>query len=931
MIIPRATYRLQFHGQFTFADAAALVPYLAQLGISHVYASPWLKARPGSSHGYDIVDHNAFNPELGGEAGFEQLHAALQAHGMGQILDFVPNHMGVSQAGNAGWLDVLEWGRASPWADWFDIDWQPADPALRNKLLLPFLDDHYGDVLARGELQPRFDAASGSFSIAYFDNRFSLAPHTYARLITAAATAADPGAATALQALAHTARGLHVRANVTARGAAGIRAQAKAFKAKLAAQTGLHADLHAGAAALAVDPAQPGTMQPLQRLLERQSWRLAYWRVAADEINYRRFFDINELAALRVENPAVFDHIHQLVARLLAAGKLDGLRIDHIDGLFDPADYCHRLRQLQPAPFYLVVEKILAQHEHLRRNWPIDGTTGYDFLNQVTGLLIDARSERVLTRTYERCCGSTATFDDILLAAKLQIVRTRLGGELHVLANRLHRLARREPRTRDYTLQGLTRALTAVVAAFPVYRTYVDADGASTDDRRDIAWALTRARNHWDLPDRDIFDFMASVLTGDLADEPGYGRRRVLHLAMKFQQYTSPVMAKGHEDTAMYRYHRLVALNEVGGDPRQFGISVAAFHHANTQRARHWPQAMLATATHDSKRGEDVRARLAALSTLAPEWRRAVRHWARLNRIWKLPADAQPVPSRNDEYLLYQTLIGAWPIALMNGAWNAELAAGFAERVQAYMTKAVREAKVHSSWGDPGTRYEHRTRRFIAQLLDRDSSRFFLDSFLPLQQRVAERGVHLSLVQLALKLTCPGVPDIYQGCELWDLNLVDPDNRRPVNFGRRQALLDQVCSWDDMAPAKRQRQLAHWRRHWQDGAIKLHVLRRLLALRAAHPDLFLHGNYSPMALPDVPADSALAFERRHGAQRLLVAAVLRPDNAAAVAQPLAQALTAAAGDTAFADVLSGSHALADTPLSLAPSSTPLSIAAYVTA
>lgn len=891
---PRATYRLQFSRGFTFADAAALAPYLAGLGVSHLYASPWLKARVGSEHGYDIIDHGAFNPELGGEAAFDELHHALKANGLGQILDFVPNHMGVAQADNAWWLDVLEWGRASPYADWFDIDWAPADVALRNKVLLPFLGDHYGLVLERGELEPRFDPASGTFSVWYFAHRFPLAPHTYAEFFRAAARHAGRGDTETLANLAGAAKRLRIRAGST-HGAAEIRATADAFKRRIAGERSLHDALRLGAAALAVAPDQPSATAPLHRLLERQAYRLAHWRVAADEINYRRFFDINDLAALRVENPQVFARIHVLVARLLGEGKLDGLRIDHLDGLYDPAQYCRRLRRLVRRPFYLVVEKILARHERLRAGWQVAGTTGYDFLNQVNGVLVDARGERLLTRAYERFTGSRRDFDGIARAAKQQIMHTRLSGELHVLARQLYRIAQRHPRTRDYTLQGLTGALEAVVAAFPVYRTYVDGRGADADDRRDIDWAIAQARKRWEGPEGDVFAFLQSALTTDLAKADRYGERRVRRFAMRFQQYTSPVMAKGLEDTALYRYHRLASLCEVGGDPRQFGVPVAAFHRANQERARHWPHAMLATATHDTKRGEDLRARLAALSELAPEWAAEVRHWARLNRAWKQPVHDAPAPDRNDEYLLYQTLVGAWPLEWTDADRDERVAGEFVARIQAYMTKALREAKLASSWGNPDLAYEEAMSGFIARILHRDSGRLFLDAFLPLQRRVAESGVHKSLVQLVLKLTCPGVPDIYQGCELWDLNLVDPDNRRPVDFATRAALLARLQAWDGLPADRQVAQVDAWRRHWQDGAIKLHVLRRLLALRKAHPELFADGDYLPIAIESIPADSAIAFERLHRGRRIVVAAILRAHAGRDICAAVARAIAAPAG------------------------------------
>ncbi len=866
--IPRATYRLQFNRDFTFADAAKLAPYLAELGISHLYASPWLKARAGSTHGYDIIDHSAFNPELGGKTRFGRLQRALRAHGLGHILDFVPNHMGIAQADNAWWLDILEWGRASPFADYFDIAWTSPDPQLRNKVLLPFLGDHYGRVLEAGELQPRFDRATGTFSVWYHEHRFPLAPRTYAVPMHAAH-------APELESMADAFARLRIRASASPRRTAEVRARAAELNAQLAHATALHPALERGAAALCGEVGKPQSFLPLHRVLERQGYRLAFWRVAADEINYRRFFDINGLAGIRIENRDLFDHVHRLVARLLAEGALDGLRIDHIDGLFDPAQYLRRVRRLTTRPFYLVVEKILARHERLR-GWPVEGTTGYDFMNEVNGLLVQRAGKVALTRTYRRVIGHEADFDAIVHAARRQIARGQLSSELHVLAREIDRIAERNPRTRDYTLQGFTHALEEVVAAFPVYRTYVDPRGADADDRRDITWAIARARRRWQQPGADIFDFIESVLTCDLvaAAGSGYPRKQVRRFAMRFQQYTAPVMAKTFEDTAFYRYHRLIGLNEVGGDPRRFGLSVTAFHHANAARAECWPHAMLATATHDSKRGEDARARLAVLSTMPREWREAVQRWAHLNQRWKKKIDGAPAPDRNDEYLLYQTLIGAWPVELMDGHWDAAVAARFIDRIQACMTKALREAKVHSAWTRPDEPYEQATADFVARVLDRNGARPFLDAFLPLQGRVAERGVDNALVQLALKLTCPGVPDIYQGTELWDLSLVDPDNRRPVDFARRKTLLQDAKAWQSLAPAARRRRVEAWRRHWHDSAIKLHVLYRLLQLRIAQPALFRDGAYRPL---DVEAEATgregvVAFARVRASARIIVVA-----------------------------------------------------------
>ncbi|HJU07697.1 MAG TPA: malto-oligosyltrehalose synthase [Rhodanobacteraceae bacterium] len=901
-MIPRATYRLQFNRDFTFADAAALVSYLASLGVSHLYASPWLKARAGSTHGYDIIDHDAVNPELGGEAGLQRLNQALSKHDLKQILDFVPNHMGVAQAENAWWLDVLEWGRASPFADYFDIDWSPPDPDLRNKLLLPVLGEPYGTTLEAGELIVRFDPAHGTFNICYHDHRFPLAPHSYA-IPLRAAMAEDSRAAAKLEPLAAAFERLKIHAGTSAKRIAQVRKEADALKARLASNTSLHPALTRGAAALAGVSGEPQTFHSLHRLLEQQAYRLAYWRAAADELNYRRFFDINALAAIRVEDREVFERTHQLVARLLAEGNLDGLRIDHIDGLFDPAQYLRRVRRLTTRRFYLVVEKILEQHEQLPARWPVDGTTGYEFLNQVNGLLVNARSESALTRTYQGFIGRNLDFEEVLYAAKKQVIGTSFNGDLHRLALQLHRIAQQDRHTRDCTLHGLTRALREIVAVFPVYRTYVDARGASAQDRGVIAQAVQQARAHSHPPAADLFDFVASALNTELVETGSYKRQDVLRFAMRFQQFTGPVMAKGFEDTALYRYHRLTALNEVGGDPHRFGLSVAAFHAANAQRAEHWPHTMLTTATHDTKRGEDMRARLCALSEIPWEWSRVVRRWSRINRPHK-QAIAGTAPDRNDEYLLYETLIGAWPAELMDGRWNSKAAADFRARVQSYMVKALREAKQHSSWADPDTRYEQAAQGFVTRILDAESGRAFLDAFLPLQARVAELGAHNSLVQLALKLTCPGVPDIYQGGELWDFSLVDPDNRRPVDFGARAHLLKKIAALDTSTPQRLAEEIRKMRSDWHDGTIKLYVLRRLLQLRAAQPTLFEKGDYHPLRVQGVDPDSAIAFERTTGKTRIIVAAILRARRAKSIARRITLSFPPE-NPLAFVDALTG--------------------------
>ncbi|HLI16975.1 MAG TPA: malto-oligosyltrehalose synthase [Rhodanobacteraceae bacterium] len=905
-MIPRATYRLQFNRGFTFYDAAALAPYLAALGVSHLYASPWLKARAGSTHGYDIVDYHAFNPELGGEDGFERLNRALTQAGLRQIVDFVPNHMGVVQAENAWWTDVLTWGRASPYAEYFDIEWAPSEPRLHHKVLLPVLGRPYGEALEAGELTLQFDSSRGTLDVCYHEHRFPLAARSYPRVIRAAVGQADD-AAPLLQGLA--ADFGRLRTNTPA----GVRRARTAFErlaARLAGDASVHAAMRRGAAQFSGVPGEPGSFRAMHRLLERQHYRLAYWRTASEEINYRRFFDISALAAIRMERRDVFDDVHALVHRLLEEGKLDGLRIDHVDGLYDPARYCRRLRRLAPGRAYLVVEKILSRGEALRPDWPVQGTTGYDFMNQVNGLLVNGASEAAMTRACRQFTGARADFDEVVYASKKQIIDTSFGSELGALSRRLHRIAGRHWRARDYTLRDLTRALVEIAASFPVYRTYVDGRPAAAPDLHYIEQAVAAAQRRWPGEAKAMFEFIGSVLAGAPPTSRGVAGPHVeaTRLALKFQQFTSVVMAKGFEDTALYRYHRLDALNDVGGDPRQFGTTAADFHAANVTRAQHWPHGMLATATHDTKRGEDVRARLAALTEIPWAWARAVRRWAILNRSAKRDVGGVLAPESNDEYLLYQTLIGAWPVELSEEAWDQTVADTFTRRVQAYMTKALREAKQRSSWTDPAIGYEQATSDFVAAILNGEQQDGFLASFLPLQERVAELGVHNSLVQLVLKLTSPGVPDIYQGGELWDLHLVDPDNRRSVDFETRRRMLARIRALDPLGPQERAEAVTNLRKHWRDGAIKMYVLYRLLQLRAKQPDLFEQGGYTaldvgPVDVPEDARDSVIAFARSAGGQCIVVAASLRAG--LAVAGRRARIRIGDDADAAFTDVLSG--------------------------
>jgi (1->4)-alpha-D-glucan 1-alpha-D-glucosylmutase len=865
-IVPRATYRLQFHKGFGFEDARRIVPYLAALGISHLYASPLTMARPGSTHGYDVIDFNRLNPELGEEAEFDALIAELHAHDIGLLLDFVPNHMGVG-SDNPWWLDVLEWGRLSPYAAFFDIDWEASARGVRGKITLPVLGDQYGKVLEAGDLKPQFDGAEGRFHVAYHDQRFPIAVGLYPPLLRSTASLLDREGAT----LFRLAEQFAALADNTSAEQPAVRRQEafvlKAALAEAAREPGVRDALDAAVASLNGTPGLPETFQPLHALLEDQAYRLASWRVASSEINYRRFFDINQLAGLRMEQADVFEATHRLLLRLIAEGKVRGVRLDHIDGMYDPSGYCRRLLSRvadvltgnqggerpeidarRGRPIYLLVEKILARHENLREDLPVAGTTGYEFINLVNGLFIDPAAERSLTATYHRFIDREPEFDRVLLAARQQILRYFLNSELHVLGHEFHRLAQQSWTTRDFTLTGLREALADIITRFPVYRTYITADGVRPEDRRDLDWAIGRARKETALVDHTVFDFLHAALSTDLVGTRGYERADVIATAMHFQQLTGPVMAKAMEDTAFYRYNRLVSLNEVGGEPNHFGVSPAAFHHVLQQQLRRHPGSMLATATHDHKRGEDVRARLDVLSELPLEWRHRVRRWARLNRLKRREVNGQRVPGRNDEYLLYQTLVGAWPLEIATPEHPG--LGEFAERIVAYMIKASREAKVRTSWTAPDADYEAGLERFVRRILDPREGRVFIADLLAFEPRIALAGAVNGLAQTLLKLTVPGVPDTYQGCELWDLSLVDPDNRRAVDYELRRAYLEQGAD-----PAML---LANWR----DGRIKQHVVARTLALRRRHPDLFETGSYEPLEVTGALADRVIAFARR---------------------------------------------------------------------
>jgi (1->4)-alpha-D-glucan 1-alpha-D-glucosylmutase len=890
--IPRATYRLQFHGGFTLADAAAIVPYLAELGISHVYASPFLKARPGSQHGYDIIDHASINPEIGDKDRFAEFCAVLSRHDMGLILDFVPNHVGIFGADNRWFLDVLACGEESPFAHYFDIDWRPAKPELHGRLLVPLLGDHYGKILTQGELQMKRDEDGRGFSLWYYDNRLPLAPATFGRILRPAVERMlrdDSGDAARDGRLSLLAAGFEeLRRPARSRPARHARlALAERLRAELAEIVRDHPAfgycLDKVVAEFNGVAGQAPSFRRLHQLLEAQHYRLAYWRVAAEEINYRRFFQINDLAGIRVELPEVFDAIHRQVFQWIDEGLVQGLRIDHVDGLFDPRQYLQRLQQRyrqgasaaamsgMPAPLYVVVEKILAPHESLPADWPIAGTTGYDFLNAANALMVDPAGEATLSRCYDAFAGPLPAFHEMAYQGRKLVMEQELASELRVLANEINKLTESNWFTRDFTLVGLRQALREIVACFPVYRTYIDWRGSRAEDRRDLEWAVAHGRRRSDRSDLSVFEFLLDLLNTDLGRgrAPALNRREVRRLAMKFQQYTGAVMAKGVEDTAFYRYNRLISLNEVGGDPKRFGTTPATVHHGLQAASRHWPHAMLATSTHDTKRGEDARARINVLSEFADDWAEGVRRWSMQNRRHLSQVGDHRAPSENDEYLFYQTLVGVWPTEFLERAPEADAMAALRQRMRDFMFKAAREAKVYSSWINQDRAYEEALANFVDHALDVCGRNPFVEAFSGFARRLATAGVINSLAQTTLKLTSPGVPDLYQGCELWHFTLVDPDNRRPVDFGlRRRLLRNLIEEWrEGIDPAW----LAALLDDWQSGRVKLFVTWRLLALRGDAPQLFEQGGYQPIATEGPRADQLFVFLRKHAETLLLVA------------------------------------------------------------
>ncbi|MDR3460922.1 MAG: malto-oligosyltrehalose synthase [Beijerinckiaceae bacterium] len=847
---PTATYRMQFHEGFTFADAAAVLPYLKQLGISHLYASPILKARPGSTHGYDIVDPGAINPELGGLEGFHALADAIKAQGLSLLLDIVPNHMGVGGSDNLWWLSVLEWGEHSPFADTFDIDWERL--GAHGKLVAPFLGGQYGVVLERGDLKLTFDAASGSFSVWHYEHKFPICPLTYPDILDRAVAADTSEEGNGIEDLLRLAEELRALAQEPGHRRPNMPAACERLKKRIAVLAQRPEVAQSIEQALAVFNGVPRLSESfgaLHRLLEQQAYRLSFWRVAASDINYRRFFDIDGLAGVRIEEPAVFQRVHRLVFDLVRRGLVHGLRIDHIDGLADPRAYIEDLQHELGPDFYIIAEKILEPGEELR-HWPLAGTTGYEMLNIIDGIFVDAEAESAFDSIYAGLTGDVQNYEAALGAAKTQVLAESFSSELESLVSDTKRIADANRLTRDYSVNMIRVALADIINAFPVYRTYITPTACVNEDNVLVAGALRKAKVATSLPDRGVHDFIGSILRGTVPmGSPGRAPKGLVErFRRRFQQLTGPVMAKSLEDTLFYRYVRFLALNEVGGEPRRFGVSPAEFHAANMNRARQWPLAMTATATHDTKRGEDARARLLGLSEVPQRWQEMV-------GIWQEEAGSYTNPDANDQYMLFQTIIGAWPLELLNGE-NHDALQSFRDRLLTYIPKALREGKRKSKWIEPNSTYETAAKDLVLRLLGNDSA--FIDRILPFVRDVAQRGMLISLARTILKCTLPGAPDFYQGTTLWDFSLVDPDNRRPVDY-----------SWPS-GLSRGRRPIEALLESWHDGAIKHHVIAKLLGDRAARPLFYANADYDPIEVAGTGAGHVLCFIRSFGQGKLVV-------------------------------------------------------------
>jgi len=869
--IPAATYRLQFHRRFRFEHAAALVPYLDALGITDLYASPIFQARRGSSHGYDVTDPTRLNVELGAEENFESLVSTLKERGMGLLLDIVPNHMAASVE-NRWWTDVLESGQGSPFSGFFDIDWHSPKKALTNKVLLPILGGPYGRMIEEQEISLRLE--KGGFTVHCPSVKLPVSILSYPRILSLRLPSLeetygpDHPSFRELWDLITTIEHLPKSAEADTEAARERYASEEGIKERLLR---LYTERHeireyVDETLRTVNgrKSDPGSFDHLDRILSEQHYWLSFWRLANEEINYRRFFAVSELVSLRVEDPRVFDASHDLVLRLAREGKVTGLRVDHVDGLYDPHGYLVRLMQRltgsedeNPSPgFYVLVEKILGRDEALPPAWPIHGTTGYDFMNALNGVFVSAGGVKTLDEIYARFTGAAPDFRETVYRSKRLTMETLFAGEMHSLGQHLGRLAEQDRYARDLPRKELRAAVVEATACFPVYRTYARGHELSARDVRYIAKALKEAQQRSTEASTPVFDFLRRVLLQEIPPSlAGNDREDWLRFLMRWQQFTGPIMAKGFEDTSLYIYNRLVSMNEVGGDPSSAGISVSAFHGRGEMMSSRWPHSMNATSTNDTKRSEDVRARVNVLSEIPEEWEKRLLQWSRLNAGRKRIVNGIATPDPGEEILLYQDLLGAWPL-------DEKELPGFRNRIENYMVKAIREAKVYTRWMHPNIAHENAVKEFVAALLSDLSpeTNQFLADFLPFQGKIAHYGALNSLAQVVLKIAAPGVPDIYQGTELWDFSLVDPDNRRVMDFQSRIRLLNELMNQEHRGLLSLAGELLS---SWRDGRLKLYVTYKGLTFRRQRRELFLSGAYLPLPVAGGRKEHALAFARGH--------------------------------------------------------------------
>jgi len=855
MHLPLATYRIQFNKSFDFGQALRVIPYLAELGMSDIYASPIFKASPGSTHGYDVVDPRELNPELGGTAAFDRLVEERKKYDIGWIQDVVPNHMAYHTE-NKMLLDVLENGRDSPFFTYFDIEWDHPYEGIRGRLLAPFLGGFYGETLENGEIELRYD--ENGLTVNYYALSFPLKVESYTSVLTYRLSELENNLGENHPDYMKFLGILYILKNLPSGQTAEERYdEVRIVKGMLwelySSNEQIKRFINNSVAAFNGREGVPDSFNRLDELLSEQLFRLCFWKVATEEINYRRFFNINNLICVRVEDPQVFEHSHSLIFKLIDEGKITGLRIDHIDGLYDPTGYLKRLRE-GVGDVYIVVEKILDTQEQLVSGWSVQGTTGYDFLNFVNGIFCERENRRAFDNLYSRFGDLRSPYEALVADKKRLIIGKHMAADVDNLALLMKRISGRYRHGGDVTLYGLKRALVEVMAFFPVYRTYISHEHFNETDQLYIKMAIARAAraNPGLLYELHFIERFLLLKTGDYVAEEE--REQWVEFVMRFQQFTGPMMAKGFEDTLLYVYNRLLALNEVGGNPGQFGVSAREFHAFNKQRAESWPHSLSAMSTHDTKRGEDVRARINVLSEIPKEWERSIRTWSSINRRKKKKINGVPVPERNDEYFLYQTLVGAFP-------FDADEYPLFVTRVKDYVVKAVREAKVHTAWLKPDTDYEDAFKHFIDQILQASEENEFLKEFLPFQRKIAHYGVFNSLSQTLIKITAPGVPDFYQGTELWDLNLVDPDNRRPVDFEKRRLYLLEIKEKTEIDILKAIPELLAGR---EDGRIKLFLIYRGLQQRKKRKRLFQNGDYFQLDIDGQFRNHIICFARRLG-------------------------------------------------------------------